>query len=793
MRKIFNHPFIPITACFISGLLLDSFFSVSILHIAIALLFVVTFLLILKKQPLILIIALLILFGMFRFQISQLQPERHIVHFIDHLGTEKVQIEGQVIEEPEISSDKISCIVKLTKLEGVPVLGNIRLAIKDKYSDAAPSYGDHICYNGTVFRLLKDNNPYSFNYREYLENNNIHGLSYLYKSDYSITKQSKNLYYYLIIVPRNWIRDRIDRFYSPKYSGFLKAILLGEKSSLPSQLRQDFASSGLSHILAVSGLHTGIIALIFLTIFQIVLRNRNAARIFTIILLIYYMLLAHAVPSVQRAVIMISLVLLAKILQRGISTINILFAAAFIILVINPLQLFSIGFQLSFISVFAILVIFQYLSHKLNPLRQKHPKVFWLLNLVLLSLMVQIVLAPLTIYYFHTLALGGIIANVIAIPLISLVLPLSIISILFPVSAICAIYAAANKLLLFIVFAISRLVAMHRILLFDFLYISESQVIALYAVLLFLILLWKKTDNPRIKLYKSLSFSFLIVCVLIVPGLLRERNLEITVLDVGQGDAIVVRTPDRKTILIDTGDKTMRRDYGELVVVPYFKARGIKEIDMLVLTHPHADHIGGAQAVMNNLKIDKVLLPRCDYESQLYDDVLSSIENNDIEIIYADTSLVFEEFGQINLKILHPTYEYKNETNVNNYSIVMKIEYGDLSVLFTGDAEHEVEAILTENWGDKLDSDILKVGHHGSNSSSTLDFLECVSPEYAVISVGTKNRYDHPDEEIVARLDSSADELFRTDQDGAVIYLYGGNTLKIKTMLSEREIIDSDI
>jgi competence protein ComEC len=730
---------------------------------------------------------------MFRFQISQLQPERHIAHFIDHLGIEKVQIEGQIIEEPVVSPDKITCIVKLTKLEDVPVQGNIRLTIKDKYGDTVPSYGDHICYNGTIFRPLKSNNPYSFNYQEYLENNNIHGLSYLYKSNYEIIKESKNLYYYLIVVPRNWIRARIDRFYPPKYSGFLKAILLGEKSSLPLQLRQDFASSGLSHILAVSGLHTGVIALIFLTIFQIVLRNRNAARILTIILLIYYMLLAHAVPSVQRAVIMISLVLLAKILQRRISTINILFAAAFIILVINPLQLFSIGFQLSFISVFAILVIFQYLSKKLNPLREKYPSIFWLLNLVLLSLMVQIVLAPLTIHYFHTLALGGIIANVIAIPLISLVLPLSIFSILFPISAICAIYAAANKLLLFIVFAISRFVALHRILLFDFLYLNDSQVIALYVVLTILILLWKNTDNPKIKLYKFLSFSILIIAILIVPGILLERNLEITVLDVGQGDAIVVRTPDRKTILIDTGDKTMRRDYGELVVVPYFKARGIKEIDLLILTHPHADHIGGAQAVMKNLKIDKVLLPRCDYESQLYYNVLTFIDDNDIEIIYADTSLVFEEFEQINLKILHPTYEYKNEANVNNYSIVIKIEYGNLSVLLTGDAEKEVEAILIENWGDKLYSDLLKVGHHGSNSSSTLDFLEYVSPEYAVISVGTKNRFGHPDEKIVAILDSFTDELFRTDQDGAVIFLYGGNTLKIKTMLSEREVIDCDI
>jgi competence protein ComEC len=738
-------------------------------------------------------VILLILFGVFRFQIGKLLPEHHIAHFIDHLGIEKVHIEGEIVEEPEESPGKISCLIKLTQLEGVPVQGNILLTIKDVVDNEVPSYGDHIRYNGTAFRPLKNNNPYSFNYQEYLENNNIHGLSYLYKADYTLTKRSNDLYYYLIVVPRNWIRNRINKFYSSGYSGFLKAILLGEKNSLSPQLKQDFASSGLSHILAVSGLHTGVIALIFLTIFQIVFRNRTAARILTIVLLIYYMLLAHAVPSVQRAVIMISLVLLAKILQRRISTINILFAAAFIILVINPMQLFSVGFQLSFISVFAILVIFQYLSKKLNPLRKNHSKLFWLLNLMLLSLMVQIVLAPLTIHYFHTLALGGIIANVIAIPLISLVLPLSILSILFPISAICAVYAAANKLLLFLVFALSRFVASHRILLFDFLYLNDFQILSLYAVLLMLILLWKHSDDAKIKLYKFLSFSLLIIMILVVPEVLRERNFEITVLDVGQGDAIVIRTPARKTILIDTGDKTMNKDYGKMVVVPYFKARGIRDIDLLILTHPHADHIGGAQAVIENIRVDKVLIPRCEYESTLYDNVLTSFQENKIEVIYADTSLVFQEFQPVKLKILHPAYEYRNETNVNNYSIVVKAEYENFAVLFTGDAEKEVEEILIENWGNKLESDFLKVGHHGSNSSSTLEFLERVSPEYAVISVGTKNRYDHPDKEVIVRIENSTEKLFRTDLDGAVIFTYGGNSLNIKTIVSEKEIVDFNI
>ena len=779
MRKIFSHPFIPITSCFIAGLLVGSFMRIPIWITILSLLVVISTLLIIHKRPLIFVIILLILFGIFRYTITELRPANHISYFIEDLGGENIQIEGTIADEPLKYSDKITFMTQLTNLEGVSATGNILLTIKSQNLGALPSYGDHISYSGTIFRPLKNNNPYSFNYREYLQNKNIHGLSYLYTQRYEITKETKNLYYYAVIIPREWIRHRIDRFYSIQYSGFLKAILLGEKNSLPAQLKQEFAYSGLSHILAVSGLHTGVIALIFLTIFQIIFRNKNLARWFTIILLVYYMLLAHAVPSVQRAVIMISLVLLAKIFQRRANTINILFAAAFIILCINPFQLFSVGFQLSFISVFAILVLFQYLSRFLKPLRENHSILFWLLNLVILSLLVQLALSPLTIHYFHTLALGGILANVIAIPLISLVLPLSLLSIFFPFSAICSIYAAANKLMLFLVFGISRFVASHKILLFDFLNLSIFQVVALFIVLVLLILLWKKSDALTTRLYKSISFSIVILMILFVPEFFQNKDFEITVLDVGQGDAIVLRTPDRKTILIDTGDKTLQKNYGEMVVVPYLRSHGIKHIDLLVLTHPHADHIGGACAVLENVNIEKVLLPLCEYESEMYGDVLTSLEKNEIEIIFADTSLVFEEFEPVHVKVLHPTYEYKNETNVNNYSIVIKAEYKDLSILLTGDAEREVESILVDNWGTSLDSDILKVGHHGSNSSSTAKFLEYVTPDYAVISVGGKNRYNHPDKNIIMRLEECAQGLFRTDQDGAVIFSSGGNTLDL--------------
>jgi len=792
MRKLFSHPFIPISVTFILGIMLGRFFDIPFVFLGAALAFVTILLFLVKTKPLLLIIVLLILFGIFRFDIAQLYPQNHITHFIDKLGQEKLEIKGKIVLEPIFKKEKISCVVNISSLDGIPVNGKIQLFIKDAFGKASLAYGDSISYNGSIFRANINNNPFSFNYREYLENKHIDGLSYAYCSDIEVTYSGRNLYFYTIIKPREWLRNSIDRYYSPRYAGFLKAILLGEKESLSPQIREDFAHSGLSHILAVSGLHTGVIALIILVVLQIFIRNRNIVRIITILLLIYYMLLAHAVPSVQRAVIMISLLLIAKIMQRRVNSINILFGAAFIILLINPFQLFSVGFQLSFISVFSILVVFQSFSRVLNPIKEKSTFLFWLANLMLLSFMIQLLLAPLTIHYFHSLAFGGILANVLVIPLISLVLPLSLLSIMLPITFLSICYAAANKLLLYCIFSLSHVVSSHKVLLFDFLTLDTLQVIGLYVILVIMILIWKVKDsffNNLIKFSCAVIGFFLLV---IIPPLVSPRIFQMIVLDVGQGDAIVIRTPSKKTILIDTGDKTDRRDYGEEVIIPYFQSQGIRLIDLLVLTHPHADHIGGAMSVMENMAVDEVLLPKCEYESSLWKNSLEKIAQAQIPIIYADTSLTFNEFEPVKIRLLHPYYNYRNDNNVNNYSVVLRMDYRELSILLTGDAEQEVENILLANQKRFIDVDILKAGHHGSSTSSSEQFITSVTPDYSVISVGENNRYNLPKEEIVQRLEDHG-IVFRTDHDGAVVFIYGGNTLNVQTIVSGKEIFDSDI
>ncbi|MBL7107891.1 MAG: MBL fold metallo-hydrolase, partial [Candidatus Cloacimonetes bacterium] len=214
------------------------------------------------------------------------------------------------------------------------------------------------------------------------------------------------------------------------------------------------------------------------------------------------------------------------------------------------------------------------------------------------------------------------------------------------------------------------------------------------------------------------------------------------------------------------------------------QSKQIRKLDLLVLTHPHADHIGGANYLLDNIKIRSILMPYCEYNSKLYKNLCQKITEKNIEVIYADTSLVFDDFSQIKMKLLFPYFEFSSK-NINNYSIILRCEYKNFSFLLTGDAEKEVEHWLCEKY-DNLDIDILKVCHHGSNTSSTDEFLDLTIPEFGAISVGKFNRYGLPSDKALNRLRKHNVKFFRTDEDGAIIFSSDGEDLEIRTILSKQ-------
>lgn len=260
-----------------------------------------------------------------------------------------------------------------------------------------------------------------------------------------------------------------------------------------------------------------------------------------------------------------------------------------------------------------------------------------------------------------------------------------------------------------------------------------------------------------------------------MPAAMPKEDLEplqVHFLDVGQAECILIKTPEQKVILIDAG-KNVHED----TVVSYIKSQGINTIDVVVGTHPHEDHIGGLDAVINSFNINKVFMPKVSHTTKTFEDVLNAIKNKDLKVTTAFAGTNIEVDTSLKIEILAPNSD--SYDNINNYSAVIKLTYNNTSFLFTGDAESISEQEMTSK-GYDLKADVLKVGHHGSATSTTALFLKKVDAKYAIISVGKDNSYGHPDNLVLNRLKTFGVEVFRTDEVGTIIAISDGETIKFE-------------
>lgn len=785
-----DYPVIKLILLFIIGLTAGFYFYISfhfLIICASVLLLISTFLYLLKNKISIYITPItIIICGASLYTLNNLNTA--VYPFKDPKVAETILM-GEIEEIELIKDVEIVLYINTDSLDvyDTTITSNLkfRCSIKDTntahinflYDNISPGY--YAALKGTIRKARDKRNAGEFDYYEYLSGLGIHGTFYTYSTDnVLIYKQSKTISSIIHSIRRE-LDYRIKSFTNRETSLLLRGLLLADRSEISYETKETFINSGVIHVLAVSGLHVGFITLIFYVLFSRV--NIKFRYVITIAGTLVFMIITGSSVSVVRASIMLIAVIIGMMNGRTRNIFNSLALAGFIILLINPNELFNPGFQLSFSAVFSIIYFYpkieEHLIKKIEPEWVKNTS-----GLFFVSLSAFIGTLPFTLYYFHKLSLISLIANIFVIPLIGVLVGLGILilflSYIFPILSLF-LGSAAN----FIVMVLYRLIEITSSYRFSYIQFSEFSKydFILYVLTLFLLLYIFKNKG---KIRNKIILTVLLITALyyfekfdnnpvIKPGI-----LNIIAIDIGQGDSFLITFPNGENALIDAGDANEYFDNGERVIIPLLKHLGVDKINYGIITHADADHYGGFLSIVKAGIIKNIFKPSLDTANHNDVNLEKYLNENRVKITHVDKRLM--NIGGTRLYFLNRNELLgSGKITTNEKSVIVKLVYGKTSILFTGDATRGIEKNYVEEYGDFLQSDILKISHHGSNTGTNNLFLEYVKPEYALISAGVGNRFNHPSLKVLERLNQHGIKQLRTDLQGMVVIYSDGNDIKL--------------
>lgn len=776
-----------ILALYIIGIIYGKFISIDLIFIfsTIILLITISIISFVKQWNITTALLLLIIFliGIFNYNLNS-NPigANHIANFMED---KKSTIICTVLDKEYYpNQDKISFKVKVSQIErGDFSIRTQGLILVNTYLDDSPyEYGDVLKIKGKLEKPIGQKNFGEFDYGLYLAREKIFTYINIWqeKDIQKIGENDSNFLVSFSLSARDKIKEITKQTLPPPYNYLLVGMLLGEKSFIPSHLKEIFTEAGIMHILAVSGLHVGIIAMALLALLSMLKLPKKFKLFILILILITYASITGFRPSVLRATIMFILLIGGELINRSRNLNISLFFAAFLILLLNPLILYDAGFLLSFIVTFFIINLSPILQGLLSKI------VVWIKNPLAVSTAAWVGIFPLSAYFFSKVSIISIISNIFIIPLTGIAVILGFITFFIGLMSIslAGLFANLNYLILNLITLIAKSFSS---LPFAFIYVAQPSVtvIILYYLTVFFIIeiFYKKTLSPKIKKKAILIVLSVTLLIIIVQVFYPADNLKVNFINVGEGDCILIEAPNRINILIDGGGTPQSDfDVGNKIVIPYLRRKGINEIDLLILTHPHLDHLEGLLPILKEFKVDMVLDSGLLCDSSEYKEFISLILEKGISYHKAKAGDNFIFSNNLEIFLLNPLYDsdFYEESDFNNASIVVKLFYKNANFLFTGDIEEAAEKKLLV-WQNILQSDILKVAHHGSSTSTNLEFLDKVNPNIAVITVG-KNHFGHPSQKIIERLEDKNIQIYQTDEDGTVIIRTNGQEYWIRTL-----------
>ena len=708
--------------------------------------------------------------------------------------SEKVSIKAIIISEPVDKDYKKTYTIKVEEINGDKKYKNTKLLLDIKKSELKeePEFGDEIEIIGELKKPNGARNYKGFDYKQYLKSKKIYAT--VSSENYKIISKNKiDIISKVINSVQNNMKSNINKILNEEEAALCIGILVGDREAISEQTEDNFKKSNLTHMLAVSGSHiTYIINALAMLLGK---TSKRTSKIFTIIILIFFMALTGFTFSVIRACIMGILVLLASLMYRKPDTINNLGISSFIILLFNPYAISDAGFLLSYGGTIGIVLLGDKIENAIYKEENKNKNIInkiikYIIISFSITLSANLIIIPIMAYNFSTVSFTFWISNILAAPIMEIAtifgFIIYFISIFFiPLAKFLGIFLNLLLYLLLKIAEVSSLIPGSSI------YIKTPYIIECIIYYLFIVL-WLKWDYIKnaIKVKKILKVlvasSILLIIFSSVLIYYYPKTLKIYFVDVGQGDCTLIKTPTNKHILIDGGGSEFGNfDVGESTLLPYLLDRRITTIDYMLISHFDSDHIDGLFAVMENLKIKNIIISKQGEKSDNFIRFQELVKNKKVNVLVVKKGDRIQIDKYSYFEILFPEKNLIQDNVLNNNSIVANFCSIGLKILFTGDIEEIAENRLCELYRDtdKLKSTILKVAHHGSKTSSTAKFLELVTPKIALIGVGEGNKFGHPNNGVLNRIRDYTNKIYRTDKNGEIEIIYTKGKIKILTKI----------
>jgi competence protein ComEC len=773
-------------------------------------------------SPLVLFVAA----GYFSIQpwVTSQLPDRHISHFTN---STQLNIVGSMDSPAWTDNQRQKFDLTVETLGScdsiVPVTGKLRVTLEGEPLDL--NMGDSISFTGKIHPLRNFQNPGGFDYRQYMAFNGIYGSVFVQSSEIKQTTPDRGGFFQWIYRIRKTVSRTLDNVGEADERAVLKALLIGERSDVSDRIMENFSKAGVSHLLAISGLHVGIVATTSFFIFRWMLSwfpfflyrawTRKGAAILSMIPVLGYGFVSGMSPSTQRAVIMIVIFLMTFLIYKEHESLNTLATAAILILILHPPSLFAISFQLSFASVFAILYFlprFWQPDDDAPDIRKRIKNYSY--SSLWMTLSATLGVQPLVMVYFNQISLISPIANFILVPLVGFgVVPLGLvfacISLISPIASLWGLELGAEILKMSLnitdFFANLPFSAVKTIT------PSLLEVICAYTLLLTLITLKQKpvsdsqmlrditlrkkeglsTGVKNILMILSVASAIILGMDAVYWGYQRffRSDFRVTVLDVGQGTASLLEFPKGQVMLIDAGGFAgfSAFDMGKMVVAPLLWRKKIRSVDILVLSHANSDHVNGMVYIAEHFHVKAVWANTESENSSGYQRFMDVLRQSSLFPADFKTFPRHHEINGVSLDIVNPPPDFmeRQETwrDINNNSLVVHASFGTIAMLFPGDIKSGAEKEMLSLYGDRLQSQVLVAPHHGSKTSSTTAFVETIRPDTVIFTTGLKNRFNFPHPSVVKRYQDMGATLLNTAIQGAVQIYTDGNTLTIQPLM----------